>query len=54
VSGVLFTVDFFGLGIIKFTPEKLESSSEKIRNVKIEMYCERMDFKYSADGKFSG
>lgn len=54
VSGVLFTVDFFGLGIIKFNPEKLESSSEKVRNVKIEMYCERMDFKYAPAGKFSG
>lgn len=54
VSGIIFTVDFFGLGIIKFTPDKLESSSEKVRNVKIEMYCERMDFKYAPDGKFSG
>lgn len=54
VAGVLFTVDFFGLGIIKFNPEKLESSSEKVRNVKIEMYCERMDFKYAQAGKFGG
>ena len=54
VRDVLFTVDFFNLGIIKFTPDKLESSSEKIRNVKIEMYCEKMDFKYFNIGKFNG
>lgn len=54
VRDVLFTVDFFGLGIVKFAPEKLESSSEKVRTVKIELYCERMDFSYTAAGKFSG
>lgn len=54
VSSILFNVDFFGLGIIKFTPEKLEAASEKVRQVKIEMYCERMDFKYMPTGKFSG
>ena len=45
---VLFTIKFFQLGIIKFTPDKLESGSDKLRMVKIEMYCERMEFEYSS------
>lgn len=43
---VLFAVEFFNLGLIKFTPDKLEATSEKIRTVRIEMYCERMKFDY--------
>jgi len=47
---VLFLVQFHNLGIIKFMPDKLESTSEKPRNVKIEMYCERIDFEYKPAG----
>jgi hypothetical protein len=46
----LFLVEFSNLGIIKFTPEKLDSSSEKLRYVKIEMYCEQMKFDYNHSG----
>lgn len=49
-STVLFIVQFFNLGIIKFTPDKLDSASDKLRNVKIEMYCEKMDFDYNHVG----
>lgn len=45
---VLFTVKFHHLGIIKFTPDKLEAGSDKLRMVKIEMYCEQMEFEPSA------
>jgi len=43
----LFTVHFPILGITKFTPEKLESGSDKIRTVKITMYSEMI----VSDGK---
>ena len=45
---VLFTIKFYQLGIIKFTPDKLESGSDKLRMVKVEMYCEKMEFEYSS------
>jgi len=35
-------LDLYGLGIFKLTPDKGESGSEKIRYVKVDMYCERM------------
>lgn len=54
VKDTLFTVNFTNLGIIKYTPDKLESSSEKVRSVKIEMYCERMSLEYKSLGKFGG
>jgi phage tail-like protein len=38
---VLGTLEFYNLGIIKFTPDKMEPS-DKLRMVKIEMYCEKM------------
>jgi hypothetical protein len=47
---VLFILQFHNLGIIKFTPDKLDSTADKIRYVKIEMYCEDMDFEYKAPG----
>ena len=43
----LFNLSFENLGIIKFTPDKLDSGSDKLRYVKVEMYCESMKFKYS-------
>lgn len=33
------------LGIFKLTPDKAEAGAEKIRQIKIEMYCEEMAFK---------
>jgi hypothetical protein len=46
----LFLVEFNNLGILKFTPDKHDSSSEKIRYVKIELYCEQMKFDYNHTG----
>ncbi|HEY3197901.1 MAG TPA: phage tail protein [Nitrospirales bacterium] len=37
---VLLSVTLHHLGIFNFAPEKMEASSEKIRLVKAEMYCE--------------
>lgn len=42
----LFSLSFSNLGIIKFTPDKHESASDKLRYVRVEMYCEAMTFKY--------
>lgn len=47
---VLFILQFHNLGIVKFTPDKLDASTDKIRQVKIEMYCEDMDFEYRPAG----
>jgi phage tail-like protein len=44
----LFTLHFQNLGIFKLTPEKVEAGSENIRRVKAEMYCESIQFVYSA------
>ncbi len=49
---VLFTLNFYQLGIIKFQPDKLETGSDKLRYVKVEMYCERMEFNYSSSATF--
>jgi len=45
LSSPLFQLDFSNLGIFKITPEKVEVG-DKIRYVKVEMYCERIKFKY--------
>lgn len=52
LSTTLFSLDFENLGIIKFTPDKAESGGEKIRNVKVEMYCEKMKFDYKSDATY--
>ena len=44
----LFTINFFHLGLFKLTPDKVESHSEGIRRIKVEMYCEEMTFDYKA------
>ncbi len=49
-STVLFSVEFTNLGIFKYTPDKLDTSSDKLRNVKIEMYCEKLSFEYKPAG----
>ena len=43
----LFTVEFFGGDIFSVSPDKSDSSSEEIKQVKVEMYIERMEFDYS-------
>jgi phage tail-like protein len=42
----LFTLTFRNLGIFKLSPEKCEASSDQVRRVKAEMYCEEMTFQY--------
>lgn len=44
----LFTLTFYGLGIFKLTPEKVEAGSENIRRLKAEMYCQNIGFTYGA------
>ncbi len=39
----LFTINFEHLGIFKISPDALESGSENIRRVKVEMYCENIE-----------
>jgi len=46
-STVLFTMDFFHLGIFKVTPDKVEAGGEAVRRVKAEMYCEDVKFNYN-------
>lgn len=43
---VLFTLEFFNLGIFKLAPEKIEAGGENIRRLKAEMYCEEMNFSF--------
>ncbi len=38
-------LDFFNLGIFRVAEEKTESSSDQIRRIKVELYCERLEFK---------
>jgi hypothetical protein len=45
---VLFTINFEHLGIFKISPDSVESGSENIRRVKVEMYCENMKFNYAS------
>jgi len=42
----LFTLTFHNLNIFKITPEKVESSNDRIRRVKFEMYIEEIKFDY--------
>lgn len=37
-------IELMRLGIFKVTPDKAEAGSDKIRSVKVELYCEQMDF----------
>ncbi len=48
LKDVLLTLNFQGLGVFKMTPDKADSASEKIRSVKVECYCEKIDFQYNA------
>jgi hypothetical protein len=42
----LFELTFTGADIVSVTPDKLDSGSEDIKQVKIELYTEKMAFKY--------
>jgi hypothetical protein len=46
LSKELFSLSFTNLGIVKFVPDKHDSSSDKLRYVRVEMYCEQMAFSY--------
>ena len=44
----LFTLTFTGADIIAVTPDRSDSSSEEIKQVKIELYTESMSFEYAS------
>ena len=44
----LFTVEFYEAEIIAVTPDKSDATSEEIKMVKIDLYCEWMKFSYAA------
>lgn len=41
----VFTLEFFGSDILNIQPDKADSSTEEIKQVKVDMYVERMTFK---------
>jgi hypothetical protein len=45
---VLFTLEFFHLGVFKVSPDKVEASGEPIRRLKVEMYCEDIRFDFGS------
>jgi len=49
LKDVLFTVTFLNLGIFKLERQKFEASSDRIRTVRAEMYCEQITFKPGPD-----
>ena len=42
----LFTLEYFGADIVGVTPDKSDASSEEIKQVKVELYTEKMTMKY--------
>jgi UDP-N-acetylmuramate-alanine ligase len=46
----LFSLQFYGADIANVQPDKADSSTEEIKQVKIDLYTERMEFKYLAGG----
>lgn len=42
----MFTLEFFNADIINIQPDKLDAGSEEIKQFKIDLYVERMSFKY--------
>jgi len=44
---VYFTLSFYGVGIVRVAPEKVEAGSENIRRVKVTCYVENMTFDYT-------
>jgi len=43
----LFTLEFFGADILSVTPDRSDAGSEEIKQVKVEIYTERMQFNYA-------
>ena len=41
-----FTLEFFNADIVNMQPDKSDSSTEEIKQVKVDLYVERMSFKY--------
>lgn len=41
-----FTLEFFGADIVSIQPDKSDSTSEELKQVKVDLYVERMSFKY--------
>lgn len=41
-----FTLEFFNADIMNMQPDKADSSTDEIKQVKVDMYVERMSFKY--------
>jgi hypothetical protein len=44
----LLTIKFHNLGIFKIVSEKTDANADAIKRVKADLYCERMEFNYSA------
>jgi phage tail-like protein len=44
----LFSLQFYGADIANVQPDKSDSATEEIKQVKIDLYTERMEFKYLA------
>ena len=44
----LARLDFSNLGIFKISTDKAESNSDTIKRIKVELYCERIEFTYLA------
>jgi phage tail-like protein len=47
----LFTLEFFEADIINVQPDKGDAASEEIKQVKIDLFTEKMTFAYAAGGK---
>lgn len=46
----LFSLQFFGADILNVQPDKADAGSEEIKLLKIDLYTERMEFKYLSKG----
>lgn len=46
-QNVLFTLSFEGADILSVTPDKSDASTDEIKQVKVEIYTERMSFQYT-------
>ena len=44
----LFTLEFFEADIINIQPDKSDSDSQEIKQVKIDLFTEKMKFTYAA------
>ena len=54
LATVLFTLHFSHLGVFKVSPDKVEAGGEPIRRVKVEMYCEDIQFDFSGAAIYGG